>query len=140
LATGAGVNAIGNVTLHGIVVGGTADYEIAAAKVGDINIEGATNKDNANDAVVTNFGVGAFSFRTGVADGNEAVNANGSNLTNWTIGDVTVKQTYNTSGSNAAAQDALFAGDNRFVATGTIGDVVLTASVNNNWAGKLFAA
>lgn len=140
LATGAGVNAIGNVTLHGIVVGGTADYEIAAAKVGNVTIEGATNKDNANDAVVTNFGVGAIATRAGAADANETVNANGNNLTSWTIGDVTVNQTYNTSGSNAAAQDALFAGDNRFVATGTIGDIVLTASVNNNQAGKLFAA
>jgi len=146
LATGSGVNTIGDVTINDSVVGtGGGLYQFQASSIGNVTISAVTPAAGTESAV-TSFGVlasGVHSQNLGTTvaafavDGNDTINANGSNLATYKIGDVTVTQSY--SNSSPSTPDSLFKGDNYFVAAGKIGTLTATGTAANSNDALLFS-
>lgn len=124
---------IGSLVFNGRVVGG-AGTEVRASSVGDITVKAVLNQ---NQALVTDFTVDVrnnFSAADGTSE--ETVNRNGSDVGNYSIGNITVQST-NTIGVSGTS---LFSGSNSFMALGKIGDVSFLGGGSASLQSSLFAA
>jgi len=133
---GSARDVLGNLTFNGLVVGGTG-IEVRASSIGNVTVSSALNQ---GESLVTNFDVYAGNNQAGGLVGHisdtdptrqlvpsttasqaETVARDGSNLANYSIGNITVSST-NTIG---VTNTALFSGSNTFAAIGKIGNVSL---------------
>ena len=116
--------------------GDNSDPDITASQIGNVTF--AVALDHNDEIMVTDFGIRVRPNSAGdenqdVAD-TEQVNIDGSNLSDYSIGNITVESTLSLpwTGTN------LFGGKNSFVALGAIGNVSLIGGVSGGQQSGLF--
>ena len=124
---------IGGLSFGGLVIGQGGTIDIQASSIGDISFSASLNQA---ERLVTNLGIQAVNNGDGVEADAEAVSRDGSNLSDYTIGNISVTST-NTIG---IADTFLFAGDTYIQSLGSIGDISLTAGGSPAVQTGLFAA
>ncbi len=136
------VDVIGGLTVDGKVLGAAGVTDIRASQVGDIAL--TPNPDGANDNTIVNFNVlAAPNGKTGatnedVDDGDvEVLAADGSNLNDFSIGNVTILVSFADDLSSQSGT-AIFDGDNSFVSMGGIGNIDIASVENLNQRSALF--
>ena len=143
--TGSALNSIAGINVNGLVAGTAGTHqEVRASNIGPINIVGAVAEA---ESLVSNFNVlaapndhsaiNAFVPTNGeIADGEivEVVNLDGSNLSDFSIGDVTISSVLDKAFTNTA----IFAGENTFSALGNLGNLSVEAGVSGAQQTRLF--
>jgi hypothetical protein len=129
---------IGGIVINGQVFGNPGKVDIQASAIGDITISPSLTA--AGQAVVTDFNVVAIPNTDVTAGSGETVLADGTDLGNYAIGNITVTNT-NTSGiTGTVLFDTTTAGaGNSFIALGAIGNISLTAGGSENVQTGLFS-
>lgn len=125
------LDTIGSINFNGRVIGGV-NTEIRASAIGDITIKGSLA---TNQALVSDLNIQAAN--NGDADSAaaaETVARDGSNLSSYAIGNVTVQSTDITGIPGAF----LFSGANTFFALGKIGNINLTGGGSSVLRASLF--
>lgn len=121
--TGA-LDIIGAIVINGTVLGNAGEVDIQASAIGDFTV--TDELSGIETSLITNLNVLAIP-NLGTSDVEETVELDGSNLDNYSIGDINIS----TSNDTGLADTALFANtatnSNSFIALGKIGDITLTA-------------
>ncbi len=139
--TGSDLDDIAGLTVNGRVIGGTGVTDIRASNIGPVNIVGAVAE---NEALVTDLNILATPSSHGKdATNDENINGNfiekvaldGSNITDFGIGNVTIATTL----SKAFTNTSLFDGDSSFIALGSIGNIALEGGTSGAQQSRLFA-
>ena len=120
---------IEGINFGGIITGGY-NFDIQASAIGDITIEG---KLNEGEILVNQLGIAAIN-NSGTLNNAETVAIDGTNLSNYTIGNITIKSTYLVSPIN----NWVFDGASFFQALGNIGDISINAVGGNLLQTALF--
>jgi hypothetical protein len=123
---------VGSISINGRIVG-AAGNDITASSVGDVTITGKLTQDQI---LVQNLDILAAPITNAATDKSEKVAADGSDLANYAIGNISVSSQLDL----AYTGTRLFAGDNSFVALGKIGNVTLTGASSGAQQTALFNA
>jgi len=132
------LDTIGGLTINGKVQG-VGNVDVRASSIGDITIKGALNQ---TENLVTTFNVLAVNNGTAVVASNggaslaETVSRDGTNLSGYSIGNITVQST-NTIGVTTTA---LFSGSNAFTALGKMGNITVAGGGSPTVQTSLFGA
>lgn len=126
----ASLDTIASLNFNGRIVGG-ANTEVRASQIGDIVIKGGLA---TNQALVTDFNVIATNNGDTSATAAETVARDGSNLSSYSLGNITVQST-DIVGIPGAV---LFAGSNTFFGLGKIGNVSLLGGGSAALRASLF--
>ena len=133
------LDTIGGLIFNGRVTGVDNVVDIQASRIGDITIAGALTA--AGTSLVTDLNVLAIPNAGTVIAPEETVVINGSNLGNYSIGNVTVETTNTIGITNSSLFDNTTVGNiNSFVALGTIGNINLIAGGSEVVQTGLFSA
>lgn len=128
-----GLDTIGNISINGRVTSTGSGSDIKASSIGDIAIKGSLNQ---SESLVTTFNVFATNNLGTAASTAETVSRDGTNLSGFSIGNVTVQST-NTIGVTSTA---LFSGANTFYALGKIGNITVLGGGSSSVQTSLFGA
>ncbi len=113
---------IGGIVINGQVFGNPGEVDIQASAIGDFTIAGPLSSNPATPALIDDFNVLA-SPHLGANASEETVELDGSNLGDYSIGDIFIS----TNQGFGIAGTALFSDNNSFIALGAIGDITLDA-------------
>jgi len=120
--------------IDGVIFGGSVtggfNFDIQASAIGDITIIGQLEE---GEIYINQLGVAA-SNNSGSGNNAETVALDGSNLSDYTIGKITI----NTTNFIGAVNNSLFDGDSYFQALGAIGDISISAGGSSLLQTALF--
>ena len=133
------LDVLGDFTFGGRVIGDSAGVDIQASSIGNITIQPSLTA--AGQAVVLDLNVKAVPNEDAVALSGETVLIDGSDLGNYSIGNITVTNT-NTIGVTGTVlfDTTAAASGNSFIALGAIGDITLSAGGSENVQTGMFSA
>lgn len=113
---------IGGIVINGQVFGNPGEVDIQASAIGDFTIAGPLSSNPATPALIDDFNV-FVAPHLGANTSEETVELDGSNLGDYSIGDILISTTQ----GFGIAGTALFGDNNSFIALGSIGDITLDA-------------
>ena len=120
--------------IDGVIFGGSItggfNFDITASAIGDVTIVGQLNE---GETYVNQLGIAAVN-NSGSGTSAETVALDGSNLSDYTIGNVMI----NTTNFIGSANNSLFDGDSYFQALGAIGNITITAGGSSSLQTALF--
>ena len=120
-----------------MTLGANDVFDISASSIGDITISAALTA--SSDNLVTDLSVTALPNSEAGTDG-ETVETDGSDLGNYSIGDITIENTNTIGIGSTALFDSSSDNNNVFHALGAIGDITLQGGGSENVQTALFAA
>lgn len=134
-----GRDELGNFTFNGQTVGADGVTDVQASNLGDFTFSSSLTA--ANDALVLDFNAFATPNTDAGAGLGETVSKDGSNLSDYSIGNVTVQNTNVIGITGTTLFDTTTAGNgNSFIALGSIGNISLIAGGSENVQTSLFSA
>ena len=113
------LDVIGGIVINGLVLGQTGEVDIQASAIGDITISGQVLQ---GERLITDLRIAAVNNGDTSASDAESVAINGSNLSDYTIGNVTIEM----SNDFGIPDNFLFDGTTFIQSLGGMGDINLT--------------
>jgi len=133
------LDVLGDFTFNGRVIGDSGGIDIQASSIGNITLQPALT--SAGQAVALDFNVKAVPNEDAVAGSGETVLIDGSDLGNYSIGNITVTNANNIGITGTVLFDTTAAGSgNSFIALGAIGNISLIAGGSENVQTGIFSA
>jgi hypothetical protein len=131
------LDSIGDISIGGLTLGDDDTVDIEASSIGNITISVALSA--ASDNLVTDLSVSALPNSEAGTDG-ETVETDGSDLGNYSIGNITIENTNTIGIGSTALFDSTSDNNNVFHALGAIGNITLSGGGSENVQTSLFAA
>ncbi len=131
------LDAIGDISIGGLTLGANDVFDISASSIGDITISAALTA--SSESLVTDLSVSALPNSEAGTDG-ETVETDGSDLGNYSIGNITVENTNTIGIASTSLFDSTTDNNNVFLALGAIGDITLSGGGSENVQTSLFKA